>query len=243
MANDFRLMSDEVKPRERILAAGSATTLASYELLAVLLKTGAPGCDVLMLSKRLLSAFGSVDSMVKCDLLSLQETVAQWNKKHPDKEIVGLGPAKMAEMLAAFELVRRGCNCVRRDKVDTLDDVVGMLLQVLGTFTEQEHFLVVPLDTDNKVMRPPECLTKGLKSTAIADPREVFVRALKWGAASVIVAHNHPDGDIKPSDEDVEMTKRLADAGRLLGVDLIDHLIFNSRGEFISMVEEGVLEE
>ena len=242
MANDFRLMSDEVKPRERILAAGSATALASYELLAVLLKTGVPGCDVLELSKRLLSAFGSVDTMVRCDLLSLQETITRWNEKHSDKTIAGLGPAKMAEMLAAFEFVRRGCVNVKRDEVESLDDVVKMLVQTLGAFTEQEHFLVVPLDTDNKVMRPPECLTKGLKSAAIADPREVFTRALKWGASSVIVAHNHPDGDVSPSDEDVEVTKRLSDAGRLLGVDLMDHLIFNSKGEFVSMVESGVLE-
>lgn len=240
MANDFKAMSDEVKPRERILAAGSASGLANYELLAVLLKTGCAGCDVMELSKRLISAFGTIGDMIKSDLLTFRTTVKRWNEQHPEKKIIGFGTVKMLELLAAFEFVRRGC-IDDRVEADSLDDLARMFMQKIGVATEQEQFLVIPLDSDNKVMRPPECIMKGLKSAVIADPREVFARALKWGATSVVVAHNHPDGDIEPSEEDIETTKRLSEAGRLLGVDLMDHLILNAKGEFSSMVEVGVI--
>ena len=102
--------------------------------------------------------------------------------------------------------------------------------------------MVVPLDSDNRVMRPPVCLTKGLRTAVIADSREVFAHALRWNAASVVLAHNHPDGDTTPSEEDVVVTKRFVEAGKLLGVDVMDHLIVNVAGEYSSLSELGLLE-
>ena len=240
MANDFKAMADEVKPRERILAEGSASSLAGYELLAVLLKTGCAGCDVLELSRRLISAFGSIGAMIKSDLLTFRTTVERWNEAHPEKRIAGLGTVKMLELLAAFEFVRRGC-AAERTAVGSLDELAAMFAAKVGTAAEQEHFLVIPLDGDNRVMRPPECLMKGAKSAVIADPREVFARALKWGASSVVVAHNHPDGDLEPSAEDLVVTRRLAESGDLLGIELMDHLILNADGEYVSLAERGML--
>jgi len=102
--------------------------------------------------------------------------------------------------------------------------------------------MVIPLDSDNRVMRPPDRLTKGLHTAVMADAREVFARALRWGASSVVVAHNHPDDDTTPSKEDVVLTKRLVQAGQLLGIDLMDHLIVNSKCEFSSLAELKLFE-
>ena len=242
MPNDFKSLSDEVKPRERILSAGDASALANYELLAVLLKTGAPGCDVMELSRRLISAFGSVSEMVKCDLVSFRAAVKKWNAAHPERRILGLGTVKMLELLAAFEFVRRGCGEVTRITVASLDDLARMFCDGLQGDFEQEHFMVVPLDSDNRVMRPPVCLTKGLRTAVIADSREVFAHALRWNAASVVLARNHPDGGTTPSEEDVVVTKRFVEAGKLLGVDVMDHLIVNVAGEYSSLSELGLLE-
>lgn len=239
MSNEFKSLSDEVKPRERILAEGGAS--ANYELLAVLLKTGAAGCDVMELSRRLISAFGSVSEMVKCDLLMFRETVKRWNVSHPEKRILGLGTVKMLELLAAFEFVRRGCGEDARTNVDSLDDLVKMFCDSIRGDFDQEHFMVVPLDSDNRVLRPPVCLAKGLHMSVVVDARELFARALRWYAASVVVAHNHPDGDTAPSEADVSLTKRLVEAGRLLGVEVMDHLIVNDRCEFSSLAELGLI--
>lgn len=236
MANEFRSLSDEVKPRERILAAGCATDLPNHELLAVLLKTGAAGCDVMELARRLISAFGSLAEMVASDLASFRATVKNWNEAHPERRIFGFGQVKMVELLAAFEFVRRGCGGEARTQVDSLDDLAEMFCRCIKGEFGQEHFMVIPLDSDNRVMRPPELLTKGLHTAVMADAREVFSRALRWGADSVVVAHNHPDDDTTPSDEDIVLTKRLAQAGQLIGIDLMDHLIVNSKREFSSCI-------
>lgn len=242
MPTGFKYLSDEVKPRERMLAAGDARGLAGYELLAILLKTGSSGCDVLELSRRLLSAFGSVETMIRSDLLSFTKTVADWNQSHPTRKIRGIGRVKTLELLAAFEFVRRGCRSADICDMQSIDDVAGLMFDTLGNDTTQEHFLIVPLDSRNKALRRPERITTGLQSAALADAREVFSRCLKWGAAAVVIAHNHPDGNVTPSAEDVALTHRLAEAGRIVGVEVADHLILGRCPLFTSMRDAGLME-
>ena len=236
MPSAFKSLSGDVKPRERILAAGSARGLATHELIAVLLKTGTAGCDVLELSRRLVSAFGSMRDMIRSDAAEFRHVIACWNKSHSDLRISGLGAAKMAELLAAFEFARRGMGVPLQPLV-SLDDAAELFFSELGEGENQECVFVLLLDSQNRPLRRPERVTKGLLNSAPIDVREVFSRALRCGAASVIVAHNHPSGSIEPSDEDVRMTRRLKDAGRLVGVDLHDHLILGHRPNFTSLNE------
>lgn len=236
MANDFKALADEVKPRERILAEGGARMLSSAELLAVLLKTGTRGCDVMELSRRLVSAFGSAQEMIRADLAEFRAAVKRWNELHPEKRIGGIGEAKTAELLAAFEFVRRGYEkCV--ETLTCLEDAAAMFFDVLGEGERQEVFMMLPLDSQNRPLKRPEIVTRGLTGKTAADAREVFSRALKWGAESIIVAHNHPGGDVEPSEEDVAATRSLVAAGRTVGVELSDHLVLGERPAFTSLRE------
>ena len=107
MANDFKSRTTELKPRERIETAGSASVASAVELLAIILKTGAAGCDVMELSRRLIDAFGGVEELVKTDLNTLKNGVREYNRRNPERKILGLGRVKMLELAAAFELARR----------------------------------------------------------------------------------------------------------------------------------------
>ena len=107
MPNDFKKNNAGMMPREHFREAGRATALTSEELLAILLKTGAPGCDVMELSRRLIAAFGGTGHLVRTDLATLKAQIEACNKNHPDKRISGIGEAKRMELAAAFELVRR----------------------------------------------------------------------------------------------------------------------------------------
>lgn len=236
MPNDFKSLADEVKPRERILADGNARLLSSDELLAVLLKTGTSGCDVMELARRLVSAFGSVHAMIRADLAEFRATLKRWNEQHPAKRVGGIGEAKTAELLAAFEFVRRGYE-KSADALTCLEDAAAMFFDVIGEGERQEVFMVLPLDSQNRPLRRPEIVTKGLAGKTAADAREVFSRALKWGADSVIVAHNHPGGSEEPSKEDIAVTRALAAAGRTVGVELSDHLVLGDRPVFASLRE------
>ncbi len=242
MPNDFKSLADEVKPRERILAAGNARRLSAAELLAVLLKTGTNGCDVMELSRRLISAFGSAHGMIRADLAEFRASVKMWNEQHPSKRIGGIGSAKTAELLAAFEFVRRGYDN-ESESLSCLEDAAAMFFDVLGEGERQEVFMVLPLDSRNRPLRKPEIVTRGLAGKTAADAREVFSRALKWGAESIVVAHNHPDGDVNPSKADVKATHTLVAAGKTVGVELSDHLVLGERPTFTSMRELHVLND
>jgi DNA repair protein RadC len=108
MRNDFKSRANGLKPRERIESLGSAVSASAEELLAIILKTGAAGCDVMELSRRLIDAFGGIEELVRTDLNSLKAAVTDYNKRNPSRKILGLGRVKILELTAAFELARRG---------------------------------------------------------------------------------------------------------------------------------------
>ena len=200
------------RPRERLLKLGSEA-LSAQEILAIILGRGTKGEPVMMISQKLLSRFGNLKSIANASLEELTETK-------------GVGPAKAAQIKAALELSKRleadggeGPKPILKSP----EDVAAVVRSQLKG-KKREHFLVLCLDTRNRLIdcRP---VSTGSLNTSIVHPREVFAEAVSCRAASVIFAHNHPSGDPEPSKEDVELTKRLAKAGEIMGIDVLDHII------------------
>jgi DNA repair protein RadC len=208
MSNIKNLPKHE-QPREKLIEKG-ATNLRDSELMAILLRTGVEGRDVIKVSEEILKKFP------KKKLLSLDyEKLSQ---------VKGIGPGKACLLLAAFELTKRALDVEDNNLpvINSARDAVAQL-QELRT-AKKEHFVVLYLNARNQVVHK-EVISIGTLNASLVHPREVFKPAIEHLAASVIVAHNHPSGDSKPSEADILLTGRLADAGKLLGIELTDHLI------------------
>ena len=230
--SDFKDRAGEIKPREQMERAASAHDVPDEAILAVLLKTGTVGCDVVEQARRLLRAFGGIQGLVSSDWRSLERRIEKYNADHPQEPIKGLGHVKCLELAAAFELGFRGVRAkpeeVRLMRVRTAADAYRLFKSFALSNAEQENFLVVPLDALQHPLCEPIVLFRGTVDSAPVYAREVFREAVRWGAKSVIVAHNHPSGDPAPSDDDIAVTKELVSAGELLCVKLQDHLIIGS---------------
>lgn len=218
-------MPTDERPRERMAHVGPQA-LSAAELLAIILRTGVGGENVLTMANRLLSQYGGVGGLARADF-------SQLAAEH------GLGPAKTAQILAALELGRRlmAENPEERFQIRAPSDAANLLMPMLG-HKEQEHFVVLYLDTRNRVLEH-ELLYKGSLNTSLVRIAEVFRGAVRRNCAGVIVAHNHPSGDPAPSPEDVALTRRLVEAGKLLEVDLLDHLVIG-QNRFVSLRERGL---
>ena len=242
--NNFKSLSDELKPREKMRRASSVRAVDDAALLAVMLKTGTQGCDVVESSRRLLKAFGSLPRLVRCDWRELGETIRQYNKAHPNERVLGIGPTKQLELAAAFELVRRGFDVspedVRAKVVDSTEAAVEIFRRALALGEEQENLFVLPLDAKRHPLCEPICATRGTPDKSPVHSREVFKDAIRWGAHAVIVAHNHPSGDSTPSRDDVVVTKRLVEASAVIGIALLDHIVIG-RGSHVSLRESGMM--
>lgn len=233
--SDFRFRRDgEIKPREQMERAASAHDVPDEAVLAVLLKTGTVGCDVLEQARRLLRAFGGIQNLVSSDWRTLERRIASYNAERPEAPIKGLGRVKCLELAAAFELGFRGVRAkpeeVRLMRIRTAADAYRLFRSFALEGDGQEQFLAVPLDALLHPFCEPVRLFKGTVDSAEVRVREVFRDAIRWGARSIVVAHNHPSGDPEPSRDDLSLTKRLADAARLLGIDLFDHLVLGAPG-------------
>ncbi|HQE93851.1 MAG TPA: DNA repair protein RadC [Anaerolineae bacterium] len=218
-------MPEDERPRERMAHAGPQA-LSTAELLAIILRTGSVKENVLAMAQRLLVQFGGLAGLSRADFTQLEAER-------------GLGPAKTAQLLAAFELGRRL-------RVETPDehyqirvpsDAANILTPLIG-HQEQEHFVVLYLDTRNRVL-DQEILYKGSLNTSLVRIGEVFRGAVRRQCAAVIVGHNHPSGDPTPSAEDIALTRRLVDAGKLLEVEVLDHVIIG-HNRFVSLRERSV---
>ena len=250
MASEFKKLSDKVKPREQLRDAVSPSELKPEALLAILLRTGSAGCNVLETARRLVDAFGSVAELVKSDWRTLDRHIREYNKLHPERKIKGVGQLKMLELAAAFELVRRGYEIdgedIRRIKISKPEDSYRIFREAALMGEEQESFFVLPLDTKNHPLcTAPLRVTYGLLDQTPVHPREVFKAAIRWGAQAIIVAHNHPSGDPTPGKDDIRLTERLVEASRIIGIPLLDHIVFTSSPisngiRFISFEREGL---
>lgn len=214
-------------PRERLIARG-AEALSDAELLAILLRTGRAGENVLELARGIVARFRET---------GLHEILAM-----PCAEfarIPGIGTAKAATVLAALELGRRAQQTAKsRPRIREASDVAE-LLRPRFRAEKREHFLVLPLSAKNEVLMVAD-VSVGTLTNALVHPREVFEPPIRCGAAHIILAHNHPSGDPAPSAEDHRLTRLLKDAGALLGIPVTDHVIIGGDG-FFSFAEEGVL--
>ncbi len=208
------------RPREKLRQRG-AQVLSDRELLAVLLGSGGPGRDVLRLADDILSRCGA-------DLVNV-------GVEHLET-IPGVGQAGACRVVAALELARRHL-LTDRPVIREPADVVPYIRDIVDK--KQEHFVCISLTGAGEVLAS-RVVSVGLLDAALVHPREVFADAVSDRAASVILAHNHPSGVCEPSPEDVTLTRQLAEAGRTLGIPVVDHIIV-SRGRFVSLRERGQL--
>jgi DNA repair protein RadC len=196
----------EERPRERLLRHG-AHVLGDRELLAVLLGTGTPGQSVLELSETLLKAgWTGLSRRQAPELL----------------QIKGLGEAKVALLLAALEVGGRLRRADMRQGIEGPDDAASLVEDM--SRLNQEEFRTLFLNTKNQVLAIETVFQGGLDRVEVF-PREIFRRAVAWSAAALIIAHNHPSGDPSPSRADVSLTRRLEEAGDLMGIPVLDHII------------------
>lgn len=214
------------RPREKLLRHGAAA-LGDNELVALVLGSGGRRGGALAVANGLLAAQGGLHALVR----STGDDLAR---------VAGVGRAKAAQVLAAVELGRRTLTRgpQARMRLATPREAAAFLLPSFGS-RAAEHFGVVLLDTKHRVLRTT-VLTVGSLNTSVVEPRDVFREATLGAAAAIVVFHNHPSGDPSPSPDDVELTRRLAAAGVLMGIDLVDHVILGDL-KYCSFKEMGYL--
>ena len=216
-------MQKEERPRERLIKNGPSG-LSDSELLAIILRTGTMQENVINLSHRILSQY-NLKQLSQTNLRQLME-------------INGIKESKAAQIAACFEIARRleSFNEVPKPKISSPEDVYRQLYPRMRE-KKREMFIELCLDTKNQIIKE-ETISMGSLNANIVHPREVFKTALSESAAHIIVAHNHPSGDPTPSREDIEITKKLVETGKIIGIDLLDHVIIGD-GRHFSMKEAG----
>lgn len=220
----IRDMPFSERPRERLRDYGPSS-LSNAELLAILLRTGGHSENVLALSSRMLSRYGGLVGLAK----------ATYGELCLEK---GLGEAKVAQLKAGLELGRRLLSVQPEERIiiSSPQDVANLLMGEMELL-DQEHFRVVLLSTKNQVMGITE-LYKGSVNTAMVRVAEVFRDAIKENYPAIIAVHNHPSGNPTPSAQDVEVTSQLVEAGLLLDIEVLDHVVIG-RQSIVSLKEQG----
>ena len=216
-------MAAEERPSNRLMSNGAAS-LSNAELLSIILKSGSVAENAINLSQRVLSQF---------DLKHLSAVDATQLMK-----IHGIKSGKASQIVACFELARRleTFDGQSKFKINSPEDVYRRLYPAMRE-SKKEHFVELCLDTKNQVIRE-DTISIGSLNANIVHPREVFRTALIESAAHIIVAHNHPSGDPTPSREDIDITKKLVETGKIMGIDVLDHVIIGDCRHF-SMKEAG----
>lgn len=213
------------RPRERLAAVGPGA-LSTAELLAILLRVGVPGENAVQVGQRLLKTFGGLSGLHRA---SFQEVCQQH----------GIGEAKTAQIKAAIELGRRMAleSPEERPAIHNPSDVAALVSYEMEGF-EQEHLWVILLDTRNRVISI-ERIYKGSLNSSSVRIGELFRAAIQRNAASIVIVHNHPSGDPTPSPEDVALTRGAVQAGKLMDIEVLDHLVIGL-GRFVSLKERGL---
>lgn len=227
-----------MRPREAADRLGIENVSDSV-VLALLLRTGCRGMNVVDLAERMLVKYGSLTALSR---ISVDELVAEDSLK-------GLGRVKAQIVKAALDLARRMADETRDERggfVRTPRDVAGVMRE-LARGLDHERFWVLTLDTRNRLKGQPHEVSKGILDSSLVHPREVFKPAIHGGSAAVVLVHNHPSGDTSPSAEDLRMTRQLIQAGQVIGIKVLDHVILGRRShgqahDFLSLRESGSVE-
>jgi DNA repair protein RadC len=211
------------RPRERLIKYGSEV-LSSSELLAIILGVGSKKENVLILSQKLLNKY-NLNNLSRLDISDLEK-------------IDGIGTAKACKIASIFELGRRTVNFQHKEKKQiksSLDIKKIFHSRLLGL--KKEHFIGVFLDSRKKIIKD-EIIFIGSLETSVAEPREIFERAISLKASGIVLIHNHPSGDPTPSNKDIKLTEKIINSGKILSIDVLDHVIFGN-GDIYSFRDEN----
>ena len=215
-------LPEQNRPRERFLKHGPEA-LSDSELFAIILRTGSPSENVIDMSNRLIKKYG-LNNLFDCSLTELQK-------------IKGIGPSKAMQLLAMAELGKRYSQSKNPiNKISCAQDVFDLFHERLRD-KKQEEFYVLMLNSKNNIIKE-QFIYKGTLNAAIIEPREIFKEALKNSAAKIILIHNHPSGDPSPSKEDVDITKKINEAGQIVDIKVLDHIIIGN-GSWWSWIEKS----
>jgi len=227
MSKSFTIhdLPKEERPRERLVELGEQA-LSVQELLQIILGRGVAGESVSVTAQKLLSQFGSLEKLSEASIEELSS-------------IKGIGPAKATQIKAVFEIGRRisiQTPSYKSKELNNPKKVHKLIKNKLKDYYK-EHFYIILLNSRNWSIAE---VSIGSLNASIVHPREVFSEAIKNKAVSIIFVHNHPSGDSEPSEDDLEITKRLVNGGKILGIEVIDHVIV-TKDKFLSMKEKGIL--
>jgi DNA repair protein RadC len=217
------------RPRERLVKYG-VEALSLQELLSLIFGRGVKGESVINISQKLISNFGSLNKLSEASIEEL-------------KKVRGLGLAKACQLKACFEISRRFKKeeTLRKNKrkfIKSPKDLYLLLKEKIINF-HKEYFMVVSLDNRNKVISI-DVISIGTLNSSLIHPRETFEAAIKNHAAGIIICHNHPSGELKPSKDDLIVTNNLIKAGKLLGIEIVDHIVI-TKDEYFSFKERKII--
>lgn len=223
----IKAWAEEDRPREKLIEKGRHV-LTEAELIAILIGSGSKDETAVELSKRILSSVGN--NLNDLGKLSINELV----------KFKGIGEAKAISVMAALELGRRrkDAELVKRDKITTSKDVYDIMKPILLDLPHEEFWLLI-LNRANLVVKK-ELISRGGVAGTVVDTKIIFKAAIENYACSIVICHNHPSGNLKPSEADIRITKNIKDAGKLMEIPLLDHLIITENG-FYSFTDEGMM--
>lgn len=221
-------LPEEERPREKMLYQGKES-LSNAELLAILLRSGTR-------EKSALELAGDIISMNDEGILHLEDCSMEEMTK-----VKGMGTAKACQVLAAIELGKRVATHPRKERatIESPSDIAKLFMEKMRYY-KKEHFCTLLLNSKGKILGEVEISIGDLNSSMV-HPREVFLQAVRRSAAAVVLIHNHPSGDPTPSKDDIDITKRLMESARILGINILDHIIIGD-GVYFSMKAENLME-